>query len=297
MNKYRAFGLVLASEFPIIQVPVASSDEAPDVFLRRADLSQVEIPEDSFLIRDNDVRFLIDDAARFRITNGNLIEADCVENCSEEYLAVFLMGSCMGAILHQRGLLPIHGSCVTDGGRSVLITGDSGAGKSTLAAEFLANGWKLLTDDVSVIKDIEGTPVVQSSYPSQKLWQDSLEHYDRQLERIHSLYARDDREKYGVSVADLFYTGIAPLSHIVRLIPSELETQIQPIDGFARVHQLMCNTYRPYMIVGDGRQRHFQRCVTLSEKVPMSLVIRKNGEQCAARLYELICNAMEGAEK
>lgn len=293
MNNYLAFGLVIASDFPILQVPAAASGEPVDVTLCRADLSGVDIPEDAFLIDKNEVCFLVPDVARFRITNGKLIEVDAVPGCAESLLAVYLMGSCMGAILHQRGLMPLHGSCVTDGQRSVLITGDSGAGKSTLAAEFLSHGWRLLTDDVSVIKDIGGTPVVQSSYPSQKLWQDSLEHYSGQLERIHSLYAEDDREKYGVSVTDLFYTGAAPLSRIVRLIPADAECSIQPVEGFARADQLMRNTYRPYMIVGDDRQLHFQRCVTLSMKVPMSLAVRNRSEQTAETLYQMIVDTVK----
>ena len=206
---------------------------------------------------------------------------------------MYLMGSCMGAILVQRGFMLLHGSCVTDGRRSVLITGDSGAGKSTLAAEFLKQNWKLLTDDVTCIFDRDGVPMVQSSYPSQKLWQDALDHYDKTDNDIHSLYFSEDREKFGVNVSDSFLDGVRPLSMVVRLIPADHPTGLSSIEGMAKVDQLMRNTYRLFLIEKRHLQRHFQRCVTLAGKLPMALAIRENGKQCAAILYDKITAYME----
>lgn len=286
MNKYTAFGMVVESEFPVPQIMAAESLQA-DVRICRASLP--DMPQgQGFLMDENCVRFLIPEVGKFRISKGNLIEVDPTPSYSESLLAVYLMGSCIGAVLHQRGLFPLHGSCVTNGKDSIILTGDSGAGKSTLAAEFLSRGWKLMTDDVAVVKEIDGVPVVQSSYPSQKLWKDSLEQYSPEPERVHSLYAEDERVKYGVSIADKFYAGTAPLTHIIRLLPADAESSIQPIEGMAKVDQLMYNTYRFYLITKEKRQRHFQRCVTLAQKVPMSLVIRNKNEQTAAKLYEMI---------
>lgn len=292
-RKYRAFGMVIESEFPIAQVPVLEGEETPDVVIRAADLSGYAIPEDVFAVTPDSVMFQIEAIGNFRVTNGDLVEVDVKKETTDDYLAIFLMGSCMGAILHQRGLVPIHGSCVTNGHRSVIITGDSGAGKSTLASEFLHHGWKLLTDDVSVLKNLEGVPEVQSSYPSQKLWKDTLDQYSEEKKDIHSLYARGDSNKFGVSVENVFFSGTAPLSLIVRLLPAEFETTLEPMNGFAKVDQLMRNTYRSYMIAEENRQRHFQRCVNLSQKIPMALVVREIGVPCADKLYELITNYLE----
>ena len=292
MRSYRAFGLAIASEFAIAQIPEASVRQY-DVRIIRAELP--DIPRDATLltVRPGELRFGYPQVGAFRITGGSLIEVDPDEACSKSHLGVFLMGSCMGAVLHQRGLMPLHGSCVTDGSRSVLITGASGAGKSTLAAEFIKRGWKLLTDDVSAVEDVEGTPTVRSSYPSQKLWQDALERYERPDSQIHSLYFNENREKFGVDVRRYFHEGSAPLSLVVRLIPADEGCSLSPIEGMARVDQLMRNTYRSYMISPVERQRHFQRCVTLSTKIPMALAIRENGRHCAPELYERITNFME----
>lgn len=286
---YRAFGLTIESEFFIVQVPLALCSVPPDVTIKKSDLSWLSImPDDGFLVADQEISFAVEDLAKFRIRNGSCIEVDLYPVCKESLLSVFLMGSCMGAVLHQRNLFLLHGSCVTNGRYAVLITGDSGAGKSTLASEFLVHGWKLLTDDVAVLDDVETIPEVQSSYPSQKLWQDALEHYNRKKEEIHSLYFDGPREKFGINVSSSFADGKYPLKGIIRLYPVDYPCHIQAIEGMARVDQLLRNTYRMYMITPDRYQEHFRRCVALSDKVQMAFALREKGKSCAAELYEMI---------
>lgn len=288
---YKAFGLVIESEFAIPQITELHNVQS-DVRIVRAQLRGIVDPEAPTTAEGGCIIPTLTDTL-FRVTNGNLIEADVCEADTESNAAVYLMGSCMGAILVQRGFMLLHGSCVTDGTRSILITGDSGAGKSTLAAEFLKRGWKLLTDDVTCVFDREGVPMVRSSYPSQKLWQDALDRYEKSGDDIHSLYFSEDREKFGVNVAGSFFDGTAPLSMAVRLIPADHPTCLSPIEGMARVDQLMRNTYRMYLIEKRHLQRHFQRCVTLATKIPMALAVRENGKDCAPVLYDMITKFME----
>ena len=288
---YKAFGLVIQSDLPIPSLQTLEAG-TPDVRIVPAKLQGVVDTQGPRTGERSNIILTLSDTL-FRVTNGNLIEADVAEGDTEGNAAMYLMGSCMGAILVQRGFMLLHGSCVTDGKRSILITGDSGAGKSTLAAEFLKRGWKLLTDDVTCVFDRDGVPMVQSSYPSQKLWQDALDRYEKGSDDIHSLYFSEDREKFGVNVAESFFDGICPLSMVVRLIPADHPTCLSPIEGMARVDQLMRNTYRMYLIEKRHLQRHFQRCVTLATKLPMALAVRENGKDCAPTLYDMITNFME----
>ena len=64
---------------------------------------------------------------------------------------LYILGTCMGAILMQRKILPLHGSVIAIDGKAYAIVGDSGAGKSTLASAFLKRGYQLLTDDVIAV--------------------------------------------------------------------------------------------------------------------------------------------------
>lgn len=289
---YKAFGLVIESPLPIHQLAQVEEGAAADVRVVERKLRDVIDPNAPRVGEQSNVVLTLSETM-FRVTNGNLIEADIAEGDSESYVGMYLMGSCMGAILIQRGYMLLHGSCVTDGRHSVLLTGDSGAGKSTLAAEFLKHGWKLLTDDVTCIYDTDGVPMVQPSYPSQKLWRDAMDRYDKSGDDVHSLYFTEDREKFGIHVVDCFCDEVKPLSMVVRLIPADRPCYVGPVAGMAKVDQLHRNTYRYYMIEKRHQQRHFQRCIDLSNKILMALAIRENGKDCAETLYHKITKIME----
>ena len=81
-----------------------------------------------------------------RISVSPLKEYD--EDTSSDY---YILGTCMGAILMQRKVLPLHGSAIAINGKAYAIIGDSGAGKSTLALAFLNKGFQLLSDDVIAV--------------------------------------------------------------------------------------------------------------------------------------------------
>ena len=52
----------------------------------------------------------------------------------ESDVRVFLLGSCIGALLHQRGILVLHAGAIHTDKGAVLFTGPWGIGKSTLLA-------------------------------------------------------------------------------------------------------------------------------------------------------------------
>ena len=288
---YKAFGLVIESELPIPQLAEVH-DVQPNVRIVPARLRGIVDPDAPTTAEGGCIIPTLTETL-FRVTGGSLIEADVCDGDSDSNVAVYLMGSCMGAILVQRGFMLLHGSCVTDGKRSVLITGDSGAGKSTTAAEFLKRGWRLVTDDVTCVFEQDSVPMVQASYPSQKLWQDALDHYEKSSADIHSLYFSEDREKFGIDVSESFFDGICPLSMVVRLVAADHSTCLSPMEGMAKVDQLMRNTYRLYLIEKRHIQRHFQRCVNLAGKIPMALAVRENGKQCAETICDLIIKHLE----
>ena len=108
--------------------------------------------------------------------NGSEITIEPTKDATSEELQLFLIGSVFGALIHQRGMLPIHGSAVLFKGKAVVFTGVSGAGKSTLAMGLAQRGYSVLADDISVItKRADNTPVLYPGYPQMKLWGDSLD--------------------------------------------------------------------------------------------------------------------------
>jgi hypothetical protein len=97
------------------------------------------------------------------------------EGAAEAEIRVFLLGSVFGFLCHQRGLFPLHASCVAIGGKAVALCGPTGAGKSTTASHLAMRGHRLVADDVCVIEvTAAGSPRVLPAFPRLKLTQEAL---------------------------------------------------------------------------------------------------------------------------
>ena len=103
----------------------------------------------------------------------------------------------------QRKVLPLHGSVVAINGKAYAFIGDSGVGKSTLASAFLAKGYELLSDDVIAVSlNQENCPIINPSYPQQKLWQESLNAFGMETSQYRPVYQRET--KYAIPVVSKF---------------------------------------------------------------------------------------------
>ena len=177
---HRAFGLTWAMplEFP----PYAEVDEAVE-----ADVEVVEgpVPRPSDranwagplrAVEGGSVTFGMWGAARMHISGGTHIVFQRNDDWTPEALRLLLMGPGAALILHQRGMLPLHGSgIVTDCG-AVLVVGHSGAGKSSILGAFMERGFPVLCDDLAAVSlDPTGVPLVHPGSQVMKLWADSAE--------------------------------------------------------------------------------------------------------------------------
>jgi HprK-related kinase A len=64
---------------------------------------------------------------------------------------------CMYSMCHQ--YLTLHAAVLERGGRALILPAPSGSGKSTLCAGLLFNGWRLLSDELTLICPREGNIV------------------------------------------------------------------------------------------------------------------------------------------
>lgn len=85
-------------------------------------------------------------------------------------IATYLLGPVMGFVLRRRGVMALHASSACIGGQAVVFCGASEAGKSTTAAALALGGLPVLTEDISPVKDENGTLYVEPGYPRICLW-------------------------------------------------------------------------------------------------------------------------------
>jgi|GEM_PF-108443 len=152
---YEAFGLRLSSEIPLTELPVAAPNPGSpqaDVIIATADPSELwgELRQagSNFVRLGNRFLFLIPETAIYCIEDGARITVAPLAGADADKVRVYLLGTCMGALLMLRHTLPLHGSAVVIDGRAYAFLGDSGVGKSTLAAALVHRGYPFISDDV-----------------------------------------------------------------------------------------------------------------------------------------------------
>ncbi|MBW7476737.1 aldolase [Paenibacillus oenotherae] len=296
-TNYEAFGMRIASQLALPELQRVYIDDAyADIEIQYGDLTRVwaeaAIARNSYNLIDGGIIFTIPDTAIFSVEEGKRITVSPMENGDSSRIRLFLLGTCMGILLMQRGVLPLHGSAVIIEGKAYAFVGDSGAGKSTLASAFLGKGYPLVSDDVIAVSlDPDGIPIVTPSYPQQKLWQESIDQLGLAANQYQPLYGRVN--KYAIPVASAFHTQPVPLGGVFELCKVEgEETKLCEIERLGRFPLLVRHTYRNALIsLLQLEQWHFATSAAVISKIGVYQLQRPSAgftvQRMAAQILEL----------
>jgi hypothetical protein len=294
-HSYQAFGFRIDSEIPLPELPIRQENDGgvPDIRIQTADLwaewSKLAEPHRKSVVASGRILFLIPGMALFDIREGRYIRVSPLEEADDDQIRLYILGTCMGAIMLQRGILPLHGSAVAIGGHAYAIIGDSGAGKSTLASAFLQQGYSLASDDVIAVTFAEdGTPMAASSYPQQKLWQESLDGFGMERGNYRPIFRRET--KFAVPVTAQFQEAPLPLAGLFELVKTDAGMiSVEPVRSLDRLAVLHRHTYRHFWIERLGAASwHFQMMTKLSNRASLHRLRRPSGGFTAPDLVAAI---------
>ncbi|NOU92242.1 aldolase [Paenibacillus sp. LMG 31456] len=295
---YRAFGLNMLSEIRLPElIDQTGQDLRIDVVIEFADLTRDWEERggegQQFVVYDNNVMFRIDQAALFLIQDGKRIIISPMMDYDEDRIRLYLLGSCMGALLLQRAILPLHGSAIVIDGKAFGFVGQSGAGKSTLASAFLQRGYQLLSDDVIAVSfSHDNTPYVTPAYPQQKLWQESLTNLGMNSEDYRPILNR--LTKYAIPVPHLFFKHTLPLAAVFEIVTSDNEASgLYQIEDILRLQTLYTHTFRKKLIEPLGLMEwHFNNSVKLANGIDIYRLVRDASGLSASDMVSLILNTI-----
>jgi hypothetical protein len=173
-------GWRVQSEIPLPELPAWKTPEAAvDVRIRLGTVPPLaEVTASTQRMTTNGAglcRIEIPEVVTFSVRDGREIVIDPLVSPDSLEVHNFLFGTGLGLLCHQRGVFPLHGSCLQLGGKAVIFSGKSGAGKSTLAAALVNRGHILLADDVCALTRTEQGWQVWPAFPRVKLHPASLQ--------------------------------------------------------------------------------------------------------------------------
>ena len=278
---YIAYGLTIRSIIEVPELPTGPRSSAADVRVELGEVPRRLEPVDyerhepsdrgeTYLIISRErVLLHVDGVGRYLVEAGSRVTIEPDANSIAHEVRVFLLGTCVGALLHQRGAFVLHASGIGTPQGCVLFAGNSGAGKSTLLAEFLRRGHRMLVDDVCAITADGDQITVTPSVPRTRVWSDAAAELNIDttgLQRTLTNLAKFERQLPGQFWATAIYELTGPMGGEMvfsRLTPIEV------------LPTLISHTYRSMMLDALGvRRHHFDMASAIARSVPVTRVSR-----------------------
>ena len=272
--RYRLHGLAVETAIHFPELLPGSPEHPPDFVIRLgkapAALANPQQRGVCYEAQPGQLLIWLDGVARFLVTDGRTITVDSDPAAPASEIRRLLLSSPLGALLLQRGLLPLHASAISTDEGAILFLGGPCTGKSTLAAMFRRRGFKILSDDLTAIRfSEEGVPWALPGYSQLRLWPDSLAAIGEDATRLARI--REDIEKRLLPCPENFASSAMPLRAIILLGPGrQMHPEVLPLRGARGAGFLLSHTYSSAFLAGLGVQKtHFSQIARLAKETRM----------------------------
>jgi hypothetical protein len=256
-----------------VLVPCGYPGALPLVEIQRASVpEQLDNPTHSgykFQATEGQLLIQTHRIGRILVSYGTTMQIQPGTDTSPAELSGLALGWGMAALLHQRGLLPIHGATLVKDGQAFTITAPNGVGKSLLSMTMLRRGYQLLDDNTSVI-DIghHGSqmpqepkvprPLVHPGTDRVKLWQDTLDRLQLDSHGLDPVLNKSGKFFWTVG-EDQRARRAAPLKQIYALVPNSPQLTVQRLQGPPALEALRQAVYKLDYRQAVGRPAQLMR--------------------------------------
>lgn len=262
MHRYTAYGLHIASEFPLPELRADTQDGSTDLNIGYgvvpASLPDVTASGIAWQSNATQLLFNVHEVARYLVLGDREIRIEPISGATEASVRLFLLGSVLGALLHARRIVVMHASVIQTSRGAVLFMGRSGSGKSTLLGAFLQRGYRMLTDDKAgiVIDASTGAPFALPGMPFLRLTEDAVSKLGF---AVNDLLPNANLHKYVVPVRR-FCDGPIPVAAAYAVHPhNRPEIQLERVQAVDRFETLATQIYRSRFVRhSDQREAVFK---------------------------------------
>lgn len=287
--RYTVYGISVHSEMPLA-LPRDPGDGTADIELRQGTAGRfARLLAQSRLIErragyhyahgaDGSVYVRWQGVGQFIASaGGDRIWCAAAPESSEASFQVYLLGQALSMALVKRGREPLHGSAVEHEGRAIALLGGSGYGKSTLAASLIAEGGRLLTDDLLLIRANARGMQAQPGPARIKLFADSAQRFLPAAANGVPMNPLTRKQVIPLDAAQRCQ-GPARLAALYVLAPPEAarlqrRVRIEPLHAREAFLALLRNTFNRLIVDRERLRRQMLETTRLVQTVPMRTLL------------------------
>ena len=224
---------------------------------------------------ENELTLQIEHIASYKIQDGTKVDVYPHPDSDADSVQLFLNGSVLGCILHQRKTLPFHGSSFFYKNKGVLISGNSGAGKSSVVAAFCSKEGLFVNDDITPVYFNNGNVSIMPIKTKIKLWDDAINLLGIDRNALKTI--RPLMEKYYVSEFAK-QEVINPIlnTFILLRVHHERKFQVERPQGIQKFNYLRENIYRKIYLKGmpETERYYFTQLIKMANILDIVVVYR-----------------------
>lgn len=254
-------------DFPVQNVAISYKHPIP-----KLDNPVLDYP--TFQVKGNEFFMEINRIARYLVLNGKEIFIDPHDQADHASVNLFLTGSAFGALLHQRSMLPLHGSSFIYNGKGVVICGASGAGKSSVVASFCQKGGIFINDDITPLNVTDNKTTIVPIFTRIKLWDDTLEKLKLTSSNLEKI--RPTIEKFYLPVNESCIEEKQFDQLYILGTHNNEEFIVKELNGIEKYNAIRHQIYRKMYLKGmpDTEKSYFRQLLKLSAQITVKLIIR-----------------------
>ena len=232
----------------------------------------IQFDQETYLSQDY---FYIDipEVAKFEIENGQSIRYQLYANANPDLVVLYLNGSILAALLHQRKQLIFHASSFVYEDQTIMICGESEAGKSSLSLAFCLETSRFLNDDISPIIFNNNQAWILPMGKKMKLWKDSL--FQLKLENELFEKVESNNEKYYYDLKSELKECKLDLIVLLEIYEGDEVLSIE-LSGIEKFEALRNQIYRQEYLVymPESEKKYMKELMMLSTCLKVYLVKR-----------------------
>ncbi|AHE67571.1 hypothetical protein [Legionella oakridgensis] len=277
MFKFQAYGLTICSDLmlaqysPVLEPP---SNAVADVCITYGDVSPSGF-EDAierglfYQVKANGLWLNVPNIGRFWVDGGRRIIIEPEKEIDEASLAVLVSGPCLAALLMQRDFLVLNGSVLKMDDHAVAFIGQNSSGKSLLLAAMMQRGYKMLADDLCIVRK-DG--MVFPGLNQINLWSEAVDFLNINVKELQAI--RPQIKKYRWVAEDAFYAKPLPLKTVYTLTLQQKEMfHAKHLTGGEKINVLQKNFYNKLYLSGMRKNNlYFNYCAMLANRIGIVLI-------------------------
>ena len=204
--------------------------------------------------------------------DGRHVAAGHLENATAESFQSYLLGWVLSFALVKQGYEPLHATVVVVDGKAVAFLGTSGDGKSTLAAAFVHAGHTLLTDDLLVIREVDGVFLGFPGPPRLKLFPHIAERFHPQKLSLGPMNPDSDKIMIALAAHEAHDRPVPMHGFVVLDEPDTPggNVQLETLSPHQSLLALVAATFNDRLRAADRLQRQFWSSTEWADRLPAS---------------------------